>query len=288
MVLIPEDFLDTVVAIGARDVDDQTKYVGTGFLYARSVEERRDGRTLFSVFLVTNRHVLEPLTEGFLRFSPRAHRRAEDYPVRFTRKNGKQLWTGHPSPDIDVAVLSVDYAAIVKRMKVSFFDERGQVARLSDIAEQGISEGDALWVLGFPFGDVGVDRNAVIVRSGTIARIREALSGGQPRFLLDTFVFPGNSGGPVVFRPSGQTLSGTNTPDRPYLIGLIESYVPWIDEAVSRQSGETRVTFEENSGLAWAIAVDCIDECIDVALSRAKRKAPPRKPVRRRSARKGD
>src|ERR1019366_8874960 len=55
--------------------------------------------------------------------------------------------------------------------------------------------------LGFPLQLVGGERNYVIVRHGTIARIGDMLAGTNKNFLVDTFIFPGNSGGPVILKP---------------------------------------------------------------------------------------
>jgi hypothetical protein len=61
-----------------------------------------------------------------------------------------------------------------------------------------VAAGDGVFVLGFPTGLAGVQRNYVIVRQGCIARISEMLDGAAPGFLIDAPVYPGNSGGPVV------------------------------------------------------------------------------------------
>jgi hypothetical protein len=45
-------------------------------------------------------------------------------------------------------------------------------------------------------------------------------------------------------------------------MGVVSGYVPYIDVAVSPQTGKTRITFEENSGLSAAYPVDYIEETI--------------------------
>jgi hypothetical protein len=40
------------------------------------------------------------------------------------------------------------------------------------------------------------------------------------------------------------------------------AYVPYRDTAVSTQTGTVRITFDENSGLAWVYPVDRIEETI--------------------------
>jgi len=58
-------------------------------------------------------------------------------------------------------------------------------------------------------------------RRGSIARISDLLHSTATSFLIDAFVFPGNSGGPVVSALSGMgaALQGTKVQDHVYLIG---------------------------------------------------------------------
>jgi hypothetical protein len=121
---------------------------------------------------------------------------------------------------------------------------------------------------------VGERRNYVVIRGGWIARIRELLQGGSDHFLIDAAVFPGNSGGPVVSRPEIVALANTKSSDRSYLIGVVRAYVPYRDVAVSAQTGQTRVVFEENSGLAAVHPVDLIEETIDHLIRSETPQAP--------------
>ena len=68
-------------------------------------------------------------------------------------------------------------------------------------------------------------------------------------------------GGPVVLRPAAISIQDTKATGRAYLIGIIKSYVPYRDVAVSQRTGNPRVIFEENSGLAAV----CIEETIAFA-----------------------
>lgn len=116
-------------------------------------------------------------------------------------------------------------------------------------------------------GLVGGERNFVIVRSGVIARIRDALAGQSKEFLIDTAIFPGNSGGPVVTKPEVLSISGTKAVDKSYLIGMVSGYVPYQNVAISTQTQRPRVIFEENSGLASVVPIDFVVEIIKLALA---------------------
>jgi hypothetical protein len=74
-----------------------------------------------------------------------------------------------------------------------------------------------------------------VVRSGSIAHIQDALDRRSSSFLLDSFVFPGNSGGPVILsrRGYGAPANRTHPIDFACVIGLVSAYVPREEIAVS-------------------------------------------------------
>lgn len=139
--------------------------------------------------------------------------------------------------------------------------------------EIGVSEGDGVFVLGFPQGNIGTEnRNFAIVRQGCIARVQDWLSKERQNILIDAPVYPGNSGGPVVLKPEPTAIQNTKSNNRASLIGMVESYIPYQDIAISPQTGRPRVVFEENSGLANVIPGDVILETIEGALASANSK----------------
>jgi hypothetical protein len=100
------------------------------------------------------------------------------------------------------------------------------------------------------------------VRGGIIARIEDLLYYGGESFLIDSFVFPGNSGGPVLLKPESFSIPGTLNHPGSYLIGVVDAYQPYREPAVSPQTQETRVIFEENSGLAAILPIDYVIDTI--------------------------
>jgi hypothetical protein len=94
-------------------------------------------------------------------------------------------------------------------------------------------------------------------------------------FLIDSFVFPGNSGGPVILRPEFVSISGTPSQSKSYLIGMVAGYQPYVDVAVSQQTQHQRIIFEENSGLATVLPTDYISDAI---AADKQRPAPPSAP----------
>ena len=138
----------------------------------------------------------------------------------------------------------------------------------SQMLAAGVSEGDPMYVLGFPMGIVTSTSNYVIVKGGVISRVRDILEGHVTKFLVDCSVFPGNSGGPVVIRPEAISISDTQSVSIAALIGVVKSYLPYSDIAISQQTGKPRVIFEENSGLAEVESVDSIKETVELEFTR--------------------
>jgi len=266
MALIPPFFPDCVVAIGIEDPsgdERKRKWVASGFLYGHYITDNEDGTKSYKVYLVTNRHVFENLPRIYLRFNPRINEPAREYTLNLLNENGAQLWFPHPNAKIDVAIIPINFGLLQEHaMQVAYFQSDQHVASVDKLNELGITEGDFAYVLGFPMGLIGGERNAVIVRSGTIARIRDALVRANQEYLIDAFVFPGNSGGPVISKPEALAIQGTKSQGAAYLIGIVKSYVPYQDVAVSLRSKRPRVIFEENSGLAAVHPIDFVQEAI--------------------------
>ena len=258
--------LDCVVAIGFHDNDGNIVYAGTGFLYGRHVSKDPDGQDKYQVFLITNRHVLEGEKTAFLRFNPIASAPAKVFDGPLIDPAGKRLWHPHTDPIVDVAILPINVPLLnASQIQYNAFASDKHVLSHAGAAAAGLSEGDSVFVLGFPMGNVGAERNYVVVRQGCIARIRDSIAGTVKEFLVDAAVFPGNSGGPVVTRPEISSIQGTPAISSSFLIGMVSSYLPYRDVAISQQTRRPRIIFEENSGLASVVPVDRIIEVVELA-----------------------
>jgi S1-C subfamily serine protease len=263
MALIPPFFLNCVVALGSGS-EKPDGWVGTGFLYGHLVKMTDPNNGDYDTFLVTNKHVFGDFQKLWVRFNPIGHEQCKDYPLPLRNAENKQLWVGHPDPNIDVAIIRINTKFLdSEKRNYSLFLSNLHTANMQTLIKDHATEGDAVFVLGFPMGLVAKDRQYVICRSGCIARIRDCLEQKGREFLVDAPVFPGNSGGPVVTRPEGMSIAGTTARNRADLIGIVQSYVPYRDVAISQQTRQPRIIFEENSGLTSVIPVDFITETID-------------------------
>jgi len=258
MAQIPPFYLDAVVAIGNRDTQGIVQWVASGFLFGGFLRKVDEETSQYRVWLVTNKHVVQGLDAPVIRANPVGDAPAKEYGLE-----SGPAWVGHPDDAVDVAVTPVLYDALTADgVKLSFFHSDMHARTLAGCLEEGISEGDDLFLLGFPMGLVGGPRSAVILRQGIIARMKDCHEGVSRSFLVDGYVFPGNSGGPVVTRAATSGIVNTKVPSASYLIGIVASYVTYDEVAVSGQTGRPRVVFQENSGLSNVFPVDCIQEAI--------------------------
>lgn len=263
MALIPPFFIDCVVAVGSRNPNGEKRWFGTGFLVGRHHKEVPAEKKNYHLFLVTNKHVLKDIESIIVRFNPKTEEPARDYDISLVPRK-ELVMVGHPDPDIDVVAISINADLLQKdQARFAFFALDEHTLRIADFKEHGISEGDFVYVLGFPMGIVSPDRQYVIVRAGVIARLRDTVDKKSREFLIDANVFPGNSGGPVVLKPEVVSIEGTKSTNRGTLIGIITSYVPYQDVAISQQTGRPRIIFEENSGLAAVVPSDFIIETVE-------------------------
>ena len=263
MALIPPFHMDTVVALGTYDEANQLYWMASGFLYGQYSRTGENGDKYYHVYLVTAQHVLSGKRRLCLRFNPLEDKPARSYDIDLLGADDSPRWFMSPRPDADVAAIWINANLLDQEgIRFKYFKDDENVATVDTMKELGVSEGDYVFVLGFPMGIVGEKQNVVIARSGSIARIRDTLSGASSDYWVDAFVFPGNSGGPVVFKPELVSIEGTSAIKKAYLIGVVVKYIPYRDVAVSQQTGQVRVVFEENSGLARVLPIDFVQEAI--------------------------
>lgn len=274
---IPPFFIDCVVALGREEgVPPKWATEASGFLYGVPVDKETDlAKHQYEVYLVTNRHVLANHSDITMRLnSQKETDPVKEFTLALKNADGTDLWVSHPDPLVDVSVIHLNAAYLRQQgLQSTFFSADLHVADKAKMKEIGTAIGDEVFVLGFPMGISGTfQRNYVIARRGTIARIEDTLTSNATTFLIDAFIFPGNSGGPVVSVPDLNFIAGTKAQDKAYLIGMVRAYVPYTDIAVSQQTGQPRMVSQENSGLAEVIPVDYINQTIQAAREAEKRR----------------
>jgi hypothetical protein len=166
-------------------------------------------------------------------------------------------WKKHGNNKVDIALLPFPLAPQQDKAKFvpnSLF--------INDIAE--IQELVDLFFLSFQPGINEIkEDNSInpIIRKGVISRINH-----DKTFFMDGFAFPGNSGSPVFLLPTPVKIQNNSVqiggPVQIKLAGIIGAYVPYRDEAISRQTGEIRAIFTENTGIALVHSTALLQEII--------------------------
>lgn len=235
-----QQWLKALVSIEIQQANGKAKPIGTGFLVSTPNNH---------IALITARHVVYS-DQGKGPLLPKLSYRLNDskgesvlIPDEYASTYLKSGWV--PSKKYDLAcrlIVRTGTADLV------------QIAYSAFLSEENIQAGAPLFIIGFPLGMRSEEYATPIVRRGMVAR------SDSENIIVDGFVFPGNSGGPVIYEPSIQLGKGFKTPilQGDWLIGMVVSEISYIEPAVSAQTGRARVTFEDNTGLCNVIPANII------------------------------
>lgn len=169
-------------------------------------------------------------------------------------------WINHPRVDLAAILTSVPpgiKAPDIRPFPISL------IATATDVQKWLVAEGDDVLMLSF-YPNAEPDRSSsAIVRQGVIAEFGEQ----QDTYLISLPVFPGNSGAPVLLKPTAihysqdsGTQFGNVNPS--FVMGVVIGYITYQELAVSPQTKRPRVAFEENSGLTFVVRPERITELI--------------------------
>ena len=201
---------ESTVAIGvaAREGGKQRfSAVATGVIVGSVPGQKRP-------WLVTAKHVFYNPAENWepsyvlVRFSWFENRPVDEYlgvmvPLK---ENGRPVWVAHPDPDVDLAYVPLSVTP----------QEAGRSALQAIVLSQFAGpaetyEAAPVLVLGYPAA-VGADVQVrALVRQGLVAGVAPDKPAAKP-FLIDANIFPGNSGGPVLYLPTGIDPAGRLLP----------------------------------------------------------------------------
>ena len=268
MALIPPEYLKSVVALGVQNnlqriipTEQLMSMRATGFLYAypKSGEiGNTDGG--FLLWLVTCKHVVEGvLKENKSELIARLNKLNSQgmHPFRVDLSQSGQARYGYfVHPTADVAVMSASWEKLnVRGIQWQPFTAGRNALTRQDAYNTRLSEGDEVFILGFPVGWMPGRQDYPIVRHGVLAQIQGWLNREHDTFLLDGSVFPGNSGGPVVTRPQTEAVVGTQAIPKSCLIGMTSAY-----------KLNTSILERENADLGIVIPMETINETIQSAM----------------------
>lgn len=167
-------------------------------------------------------------------------------------------WIFHENEDVDIAL--IPFGLDIKKDDVKTIPDKlfltvGSLFELYDI-----------FFLSYQPGIQLKGKISPVIREGTVSLINN-----DNTFYIDASAFPGNSGSPVFLKATpikftegtGVTISVGEDPLGGKFIGVIGSYLPYREVAISTQTGNPRVIFEENTGLSLVWSVSFIEEIVE-------------------------
>ena len=251
-----EQWLDTVVSIEQlaqqKQPDGTTKMVptpiGTGFMVQTKNKH---------VVLITAKHVVSDIVD-----SKQQARRNLLYRINQQEgsaylledlqleEKGRGKWFLSATHDVACRFLEWKETSKFRTMTLDKFLPRAK-----------LQTGANLLILGFPLGLRSEEHPNAIARKGMVALA------DTDDLLADAFVFPGNSGGPILYVPpikiAEKGLITSPFINEEHLVGLVSMFISYNETAVSMQTKRPRVIFEENSGLAKVVPVDAIVDLLN-------------------------
>lgn len=263
MSVLPDFFKDAVVGICAEDNNNNKSCIGTGFLVGDCINlnENDLSKRLYRLYLITNKHVVKDKKNIYVRFNDKGTNPTRDYKIDLIDTSGQKQYSECDITDVDIIAIYINVKVLKNdNSKYSFYALEIHSLKIDEMISKGLVEGDFIYTLGFPLNLIGVLKMVPICRMGCIANISELYEqkNNNYNFIIDTQTFPGNSGSPVLLRPEAMSVAGSQNHKLAYLIGILHSYIPYVEHTVSLQTGKIRNIFEENSGLTLVHPVDYI------------------------------
>ena len=281
MAVIPNFYKEATVAIGIKKKNTLI-WVATGFLVGRFEGLDSNNEERYTIYLITNKHVVKDLDRIEIQYN--YGNATKNISVELIDSSSKKYYSDHPRNDVDVIAMRINLDDVINNgIQLWFFSLKDNALNLQKMKDTGVGDGCLTYVLGFP---VGITQSIIsnilkepICRIGCIAKIEHLYhqSNTDSVYLIDSNLFPGNSGGPVINRPESFALNGTSSNSSTCLIGIVGAYLPYQETLYSRQTNRDRMIMEENSGLAVVYPVDYILEVVEIERTRTTNLNPDQK-----------
>lgn len=179
---------------------------GTGFF----VKFLQNG-DMFVPAIVTNRHVVEGATRGYIYFTLSDDNGNPIYNRHhvFEITNFEKTWRGHPDPEIDLCAMPID--VLIKNMQKGGMNPVIAYIDLSLLPSQEdidlMAGMENVIMVGYPNGLWDKINNQPVLRSGVLASHYKFDWNGKEEFLIDLACVPGSSGSPIMIVDVGQVLT---------------------------------------------------------------------------------
>ena len=239
LMLLKQEFQKSVVPLKYNDV-----IIGTGFLIGLETGEKDENyQKIHRFFLCTCKHVISSSSAP-----NQVTLNTRNSTANFTIN--RENWLQHTDNSVDLAILPIKSPSSVNPDTEYYFIKESDMK--FDLLNS-VYPGDGVFTMGFPMRLSGDKQNYPITRGGTIARIDpECLKEGS--FLVDSFLFPGNSGGPIFNKPESLSVLG-NPLEQSFLLGICAKYLSYKEPCVSEQTGDVIMTLIQHSGLSEIVPI---------------------------------
>jgi len=241
-----QQWLKAIVSVEVLDSQGKGTPIGTGFLLQTPNKH---------IALVTAKHVVYenegkgPLLQNIAYRLNRTDGKSILFPDKAVTAKLRSGWFRSETNDVACRLILRENISDFVTIPYSLFLPTGQM-----------EAGAPLFIIGFPLGLRSDQYATPIVRRASIARV------DQHMLIVDGFVYPGNSGGPVIYEPTVQLGTGFTTPilQGEWFVGMVLSEISYVEPAISLQTKRPRITFEQNSGLSNVLPSEKLLELLNV------------------------
>ena len=266
-----EQLFFTTVYLSGKDAAAAT-WTGTGFII--NYEVASGG--LVPV-LVTNKHVLDGAVELTVRL---VRVGADGQPISQATQTtlvgfGPSAWFGHPTPEVDVAVLFL--GPIIQQMqdegRAPFYRAFSVDQMLTEAQAHELDALEEVTFVGYPNGLFDTANFLPIARRGQTATPLQNNYRGAPAFLIDASIFGGSSGSPVLIFDRGTYTTrdgGTVIGSRMHLVGVLAAvHVRQASGSVHDLPARKIAVFDEPIDLGIVFKSSAIQDCVNRLLAKA-------------------
>ena len=222
------------------------KVIGTGIVFYIKID------TIPLPCLVTAKHVLYDQANNWdpktvqIRFQWADDRPIDQYfgITMGLKENNQHLWYEHPNSNVDLACLPIisnnnpAFEETIKMMPYSVIGKDSQ-----------IYSGAQILVFGYP-GVVGPEfHTKALTRSGIVAWVPPTIN-YETKVLIDSDIYPGNSGGPVFRLPNTMGPDGSlHLGDKLSFVGIVTQKGQSPQEVFIAQKNSRPIPIKDPSGM---------------------------------------
>ena len=148
MAIIPNFFINAVLAIGVSNDGISKNWIGSGFIVSRKDKQDPYESTYY---IITNKHVVNGFNNIYVRFNTKGEQFLRDYRINLFDEDNNRLYSEHPNESTDVIAMRFFPQKLIDDKSIwGAFDLQTNALSLKEMQNTGVTEGCFVYVLGFP------------------------------------------------------------------------------------------------------------------------------------------